>query len=365
MNKPTNGKEVPMTGTNTSKLTIASAVAAYVSAAVFATMVAIMASLLLPDVSYIPVIAAGFIAAAFFVLAGILQFKKPYSFRTLAGSAIALLVIAAHISFSDAVTSIFATANLGWSSLVAIIPAVALAYICYPVTAVLSIIVFVQSARSIFTDRTRRPLSPQSYEVAPPQGNNRIAAAVLIAVFATLMVVFAVNFAISSMKSAEQAAELQELLLESTSKFQTQSDDLFEKTSFPERGFELENYFDVSENDVSGGYEFFYRSKKTGMSWYVYEEDDGKIIASMSCVFNERSPLYGQVEDFVLVEEGGDYHMAFVYAGHGASTLHPDEIAAVVETIDKSTLDSYDERRVLDIVQGRERYKEIPEKDRS
>ena len=375
-----------MTGNNTSKLTSASAVTAYVSVAIFATMIAIMAFLLLrQDVAYIHIVAAGFVSVVLFILVGVLQFRRPYSLSTLIGSAIALLVMATHVSFSYTVSSILAPANLGLNVLVALIPAVTLAYICYPLMTVLSIIVLIQSAISIFADRSRQPLSPQAYEAVSPQSNPaipqclppnsigsprhdsnaRIAAVALIAVLVIFMGALAINFDIAAKKSAEESAELWALLSESTSNFQAESETLFAQTSFPEKGFELENYFDVKKNDVSGGYQFFYRSKETGLSWSIYEEDDGKLIASMSCIFDDSSPLSGKVDDFVLVEEGGDYHMAFIYAGHGVSTLHPDEIAAVVDTIDKSTLDSYDERRVLDIVQGRESYEGIPEKDRS
>jgi hypothetical protein len=344
-------------------------------------MMIIISSLVLAKNTHMGIVAVSIAGPVLFIVAGVLQYRNPNSNRAIAGASMAIVIMAAHISYSGVINEMFGLTDLGWDVLAAAIPAVVLAYICYPVTGVLSLIVLISSVRSVLGTKSLKQRSsqahiePQSVHLDSNQvfsENDRIlllesdkgsrnTAIVLVAVFAVLMVACAINFAISAMISARQAAELNEFLVASENKYDMQARELFDKTSFPERGFELENHFDVSEDTVSGGYEFFYRSKKTGLSWRIYEDTDGKMIALLSEVIDDDSPLDGNIDDFVLVEEDGDYHMAFMHAGHGGESLGKEEIAAIVDVIDKKTLDSYDEQRILRIAQGRESYRHLPE----
>ena len=98
----------------------------------------------------------------------------------------------------------------------------------------------------------------------------------------------------------------------------------------------MENYYDVSRDDSTGVFEYFYRSKATGLSWQLFQVD-GKLVTYLADVPDELE-LFSTVGGFVLVERGGDYELAYELAGPGGN------IAAIVDRINAGTLDSWTKR---------------------
>lgn len=342
-------------------LPIITAVVAFITAAVLVITAVMAIWLVTPESKSSLIIAASMFAfPLMFICGGILLVKREYSNRSLGGAVICLITMAASALWALAVTSTGAyTSGLNqnsWDGLILIFPMMALAYILYPALIVLSIIVFIFSVKAAFAVPKADLLD--SGEQSAPSKNGAIAIIVAFAVALACCLGAGSYFAA---KNAHDSEELMNYLEESQAHYKAEADATFEQSVFPSRGFELENYYDVKVNDIGGGYTLYYRSKKTGLDWRLSEDENGKLEADLSCIFADDSKLAKlELDEFVLVEKDGNYLGAWYSACHGTKQLKDNQIAAIIDRIDKDVLDSYTIDRVYNIATGAEKYTELP-----